>query len=301
MRICFFLLFLAAVPAWAGDGHLMIQRHPEMEARYGSAPAKLRVYDASGNRVVGSAADGSLIAGEAVSLPEGWYFVEVGSLRADANLKKVYVAEERTTVVPTGWVRVRTIPLEEQPTRGCAQWTAALHAFVQGSGTELAAIHSNVAEGPTTYGAVQLPAGPAVVYFNSIPTYLDVIEDQVVTLPTGFVVPTSAATAQLVAGDPLDVDASRVGLCLDGGQHVPARTYALGTRNEAGETDWTEVRVEVADPEGPDALETAELPSRRLTGERATPAALTAEDQAAIERIRASSSPLRNRVPRPAN
>jgi hypothetical protein len=218
------VLLLLLVPAVAGaDGALYLERFT-YDDDAGVARSSLYVYTDSGLLIHSGRGSGSYDAGVTVPVAEGWYWVEVGQYRTEHNLQRLYVADGQTTVVPSGWVAVRTEPRARQP-RGCDQWNAELTAFkVDASGREFL-VASNRGTGADGEGMLQLPVGDFLVYFNSFPVEVTIQAGQIYRLPTGFQGPVAGQRPQLaLRGARSDVGLVR-SLCETGETHVPAGDY----------------------------------------------------------------------------
>jgi hypothetical protein len=288
MRKAAFLiaLFLPAFAAAEEEGYLYLHRHAEIAERDGAQSAELFVYGASGAPVA-AAGGGQFPSGELIPVAPGTYFVEVGRYRAPSAAARVQVESGRVTVVPSGWVVVRTPPLDAQPARGCSQWNAELSAFAGAAGPERAIVNSNRGSGVRTWGAIQLMAGPATIYFNEIPVTVEVVPDRAVELATGFQDPVFGARPLLATSREDDPSSIRLPLCEDGALQVPAGEYwasgAVATDVYPYERrEWTRVTVVPEADLGNEAVRPDRLRVPVFEGEGATPQPLTEEERALI-------------------
>lgn len=286
MRLFALLLVLLGASTANADplGYLLLPLHDDISERAGAATAQLYVYDEEGTVVAVDGHAGQFEAGDYVPLAPGWYFIEVGRYRTPSNAMKIYVEADHVTVVPTGWVSVRTPPLSEQTAQGCSQWTAELSAFaVDASGTR-ALTHSNRGTGVSDWGAIQLLAGEHVVFFNQLPTTVSVVEDEMNEVPTGYQDPMYGGRPMLSTAPDGDPDAVRVSLCETGALQVPAGAYwasgAVPTETYPYERrDWEAVRVPPSDDLERRSLRSDRLEFDRFEGEGATPIPLTPEER----------------------
>ncbi|MFT6398516.1 MAG: hypothetical protein ACJAYU_003274 [Bradymonadia bacterium] len=271
--------------ALAAPGYLLVNEH-SLSERDGAQAAELFLYDSSGEIVHSAQGGGQYPAGHYIELEEGWYFVEVGSYRAPANAVKLYVAAEHVTVVPTGWVSVRTEPMDSMPNVGCVPWIAQLDVFVSGEDGAQVLTASNQGTDVGTWGAIQLMAGEQLVYFNEVPAQFTVVENEVNELPTGYQGPVFGTRPQL-ALSPEDDGGLRLPLCEDGDLQVPVGTYwaAGGVAIDVypyERRDWAEVQVSSDGEAESDELHADRLLYGRFEGEGSTPTALTEEERALI-------------------
>ena len=270
-----------SVPAFAEPGYLLVEHHRSVAERDGAQSAQLFVYRADGEIVHSGEAGGQFASGEYVALDEGWYFVEVGRYRAPANAVKMYVSADHVTVVPTGWVSVRTDDIDTQPNVGCRPWNAELNVFATSPDGNEVLTSSNRGTGVRTWGAIQLIAGTQRVYFNEIPADFDIVADEINELPTGFQGPVLGSTPQLALSE--GADGLRVPLCQDGNLQVPAGTYwaAGGVAIDVypyERRDWAEVVVLPEDDLQSDSLRTSRLEYPRFEGEGASPMPLSDDE-----------------------
>lgn len=289
MRSAWFVLALVvAAPAAADEpGYLLLHHHAEIDDRDGAQGAELFVYSEDGAIVHSGRSGGQFAAGEYVELQPGTYFVEVGRFRAPANAVRMQVDAGRVTVVPSGWISVSTPPLSAQPTEGCAQWNAELNAFAgldAGAGT---LINTNRGSGVRTWGAIQLLAGEATVFFNDVPTTVSVVADEVNELPTGFQDPVYGVRPQLSTRPDGDPAGLRVPLCADGPIQVPAGVYwasgAVAIDIYPYERrDWNQVTVAVDEEPDHAALRAPRLEHPRYDGPGSDPEPLTDEERTRI-------------------
>ena len=278
-------LALLALPisAAAEPGYLFLHDHSSISDRDGAQPADLFVYSEDGSIVHSGQGGGQFPAGHYAELEEGWYFVEVGRYRAPANAVKFYVSAGMVTVVPSGWVSVRTHDIDEQPNVGCTPWNAELNVFATGADGNPVLTASNRGSGVRTWGAIQLLAGEQLVYFNEVPATFEVVENEIRELPTGFQGPVFGNRPQL-AIDPDAEGALRLPLCEDGLLQVPVGTYYASGGVPIDvypyeRRDWTEVEVLVDGTPQQDDLRTSRLEYERYEGEGSTPVALTPEER----------------------
>jgi hypothetical protein len=199
---------------------------------------------------------------------------------------KLYVAAEHVTVVPTGWVSVRTEPMDSMPNVGCVPWIAQLDVFVSGEDGAQVLTASNQGTDVGTWGAIQLMAGEQLVYFNEVPAQFTVVENEVNELPTGYQGPVFGTRPQL-ALSPEDDGGLRLPLCEDGDLQVPVGTYwaAGGVAIDVypyERRDWAEVQVSSDGEAESDELHADRLLYGRFEGEGSTPTALTEEERALI-------------------
>lgn len=206
------------------QGWLGIERHVAFENARGAAEASLFVYREDGSPVVAPTSNGGFAAGEPAGLEPGTYFVEVGRFRTRGGVARAVVSAGALTVVPTGWVSVQTPAVDTQPRIGCSPWQAELSAFDRVEGREVVK-HSNHDEGLGVTGALQLLAGPQLLYFNGLPAVVEVPERAVLELPVGFQDPVAGERPIIAAQRGDDPTAIRVSLCEDGALQVPAGRY----------------------------------------------------------------------------
>lgn len=274
-------LLLVPTLAAAEPGYLLVERHASIAGRDGAQSANLFVSRANGEIVHSGESGGQFASGGYVELEEGWYFIEVGRYRAPANAVKVYVAADHVTVVPTGWVSVRTDDIDTQPNVGCRPWNAELNVFATSPDGNEVLTSSNRGTGVRTWGAIQLLAGTQRVYFNEIPADFDVVADEINELPTGFQGPVLGTGPQLALNE--SADGLRVPLCQDGNLQVPAGTYwaAGGVTIDVypyERRDWAQVVVAPAEDLQSESLRTPRLEHPRFEGEGSIPVALTEDE-----------------------
>lgn len=270
-----------ALPAFADPGYILVRAHSELSGRDGAQAAELFIYRENGEIVHSGEGGGQYSAGEYVELDEGWYFLEVGRYRAPANAVKMYVAADHVTVVPTGWVFVRTDPIDSQPSVGCQPWNSELSVFASARDGSEVLTSSNRGSGVRTWGAIQLLAGEQRVYFNEVPSTFTIEEDRLNELSTGFQGPVFGASPQLSVTE--NADGLRLPLCEDGGLQVPAGTYwAAGAVTidvyPYERRDWAEVVVEPDGEAQSEWLRASRLDHTRFEGEGSVPAPLTDEE-----------------------
>lgn len=287
MRILIVLAVLVLPLAAVADepGFLLLERH-DIAERDGAQAADLFVYGEDGRPHPGRSG-GQYPAGEYVELAPGWYFVEVGRFRAPANAVKVFVESGRVTVVPSGWVSVRTPPVSAQPTVGCAQWNAELNAFVETADGTTALVNSNRGAGVQRWGAIQLIAGDHRVYFNDVPTTFTVVDGRVRELPTGFQDPVYGIRPQLSNAPDGDPSGLRLPLCEDGALQVPAGTYwasgAVPLEVYPYERrDWNQVTVPAESEPEDAAVRAPRLSHPRYEGAGASPQQLSDDERQRI-------------------
>ncbi len=279
-----------AVPTLASaqdNGWLHLRSYSEMESRDGARSAELYVYDAEGAVVHSGEGAGQFAAGTYAEVPEGWYFVEVGRFRAPHNVRKLYVVAGEVTVVPSGWVSVRTDPLEEQPRLGCNQWNAELNAFAIDAEGHNHLVNTNRGSGVQTYGALQLPVGDHVVYFNELPVVVTVTEDTEVSIPTGYQDPVYGQRPQLATGPEGAANNIRVPLCEDGSLQVPAGGYHASSIVEIAtypyeRRQWNQVTVAPFEARSDQRVRGARLEHDRYEGDGSAPDLLTEEERARL-------------------
>lgn len=289
MRLLALLLVLLGASAAHADplGYLLLPLHDDISERSGAAAAQLYVYDEQGAVVAVDGRAGQFEAGDYVPVSPGWYFIEVGRYRTPSNAMKVYVEEDHVTVIPTGWVSVRTPPLAEQTAQGCSQWTAELSAFAVDENGTRTLIHSNRGTGISDWGAIQLLAGEHVVFFNQLPAAVTVVADEMNEVPTGYQDPMYGNRPMLATAPDGDPTGVRVPLCATGALQVPAGAYwasaAVPTETYPYERrDWEAVRVPPSEDLEQRSLRADRLEFDRYEGEGATPIPLTPEERARL-------------------
>ena len=275
----------AALPVSAEPGYLLVQSHAAVAERDGAQPAELFLYRENGEIVHSGEGGGQYSAGAYVELEEGWYFVEVGRYRAPANAVKMYVAANHVTVVPTGWVSVRTDAMDSQPSVGCRPWNAELSVFAQRPDGSEVLTSSNRGTGVRTWGAIQLLAGEQLVSFNEVPSSFTITPDSLRELATGFQGPVFGAGPQLSLTE--EADGLRLPLCEDGALQVPAGTYwAAGAVTidvyPYERRDWSQVVVVAEEELQSETLRVSRLAHPRFEGEGSAPALLTDEEFARL-------------------
>ena len=270
---------LVAVGTAVAGGNLYLERYLE---RYdnGVAGTYLFVYDDQGRFIHSGEGNGSHSPAEEVELEEGWYWVEVSRFRTEHNLQRIYVEEGRTTVVPTGWVSVTTIPVDEQPS-SCDQWNAELTAFRVDANGDEHLVSSNRGSGVDEHGMIQLPVGPFAVYFHGFPIEVDVQAGQVYRIPTGFQGPVAGERGQIALHEEGSADNTVMALCEEDNLHLPAGEYWTSRIVPSDvypfeERVWNRVVVPATNDGGYVALR-AERVSRRYSGEGSEPQLITVE------------------------
>jgi hypothetical protein len=276
-----FLALAVSFPVAAEPGYLLVQNHAAVTGRDGAQPAELFVYREDGEIVHSGDSGGQFIAGDYVELDEGWYFIEVGRYRAPANAVKMYVAANHVTVVPTGWVSVRTDAMETQPSVGCRSWNAELSVFARARDGSEVLTSSNRGSGVRTWGAVQLLAGEQLVSFNEVPATVIVVDNTLNELPTGFQGPVFGSGPQLALTE--SADGLRLPLCEDGALQVPAGTYwAAGAVTidvyPYERRDWAQVVVQAEEEPESETLRVSRLSHPRFEGEGSAPVSLTEQE-----------------------
>lgn len=280
---------LVAVPGVAlAQGNLYLEKYFE-NPESGVANAEFYVYHDDGSMIHSGHGAGAYEAGELVEVDEGWYWVEVGLYRTEHNLQHLFVEDERTTIIPTGWVAVSTIAPADQ-VDSCDHWNAELNAFqVDGEGTEQL-VMSNRGTGVSDYGMIQLPVGDFLVYFHSLPLQVTVQAGSVYRFPTGFQDPVVGDRAQLAVHEEGAEDNIVVSLCEVDGIHVPAGDYWLSrivptTNYPYEERVWDPVTVAPTNDPGYVSLR-AESIRREYTGEGSQPVPITDADVEVLQNYR---------------
>lgn len=283
------VLMVLSIPLSASsEGALYLQQYLETYEN-GVAGASLFVYDSEGALLHSGTGNGSYQAGNSVPVEEGWYWVEVGRNRTEANLQKLYVRDGRTTVVPSGWVSVSTLPVAEQP-RSCDQWNAELNAFRRDHQGREQLIGSNRGTGVDDYGMLQLPVGEVVVYFHGFPVTVEVQDGQVYRLPAGFQGPVTGERGQVALHGEGAEENVVMALCEEDNLHLPAGDYWVSRIVPSDvypfeERVWTRAVVAPVNEAGYFDVR-AERVGHRFAGDGAEPVLITAEDGTVLTNYR---------------
>lgn len=266
------LVMTMAAPAMADPGWLLLPAD-DLAEEPGARAADMAVYRADdGTRISAPGLSGAWEAGAPVELDPGWYLVDVGTERSFANLRRLQVVSGFVTIVPTGWLSVRTLPTSRQPTQGCAGWNAELSVYVDDGEGGTTRVATNRESGVREFGAIQLAAGTYRVIFNGIPTQIEVLAGYDVRLPVGWQDPVAGGQPQLAVADGMLPGDARVALCADGSIHVPAGEYLAAGITQIPEypyerRDWVRVVVTPDDARDPERLAGPRTDAPVWTGE----------------------------------
>ncbi|MCA9564446.1 MAG: hypothetical protein KC561_13210, partial [Myxococcales bacterium] len=275
----------------SADGWLFMRSHFS-RVDDGSAAAEMHIYNSEGELIHSGRGSGGWSAGEEVAVPAGDYWVEIGRFRSEYNLRRFTVADGQTTVVPTGWVSVTTLVPEDQPP-GCDQWNAELTAFVVDADGEEHMISNNRGTGVVDYGRLQLPTGTYRVYFHGFPADVEILEDQILDLPTGYQDPVLGERAQIALNAEGAARNVILPLCENGGFHMPAGDYHISRIVPTDvypfeERVWDRVSVQEEDSRGYDDLGQAQVRSR-YRGAGSEPVAITPADSGVLRNYRSGA------------
>ena len=282
------LVPLEAVAQEDGQGLLYMNRLPDSRVRGGTQHAGLFVYTMEGEPIHSGEGAGAWLAGSEVVLDEGWYLIEVGQTRQAANVRKVFVSAGEATVVPTGWVAVETVELDDQPRIGCDNWFGRLDVYIRNAEGQEVEIINNGNTGIRDRGMVQVPIGEVIVYFHDIAVTVDVREDEVYEIPVGFQQPISGRRPTLSVGGEADEDSVRISMCEDGPLHVPAGTYWASSIVDISVApfearQWTQVEVPAEGEQGYSDLRVDETRHDVYEGEGSAPVVPSPEELSRID------------------
>ena len=234
------------------EGWLYVQRYLNKETiaeKGGIALTEVSVYDDQGMLIHSGVGDGSWSPGVPIPVPEGWYYVELGKYRTKWNLQKIFVKNKMTTIIETGWISVSTIARQEQPKVGCNSWKSEMVAFVEMNETEHL-IMSNSKMGAEEFGMIQMPVGTYKIYWQGLPTTIEVKAQKIARIPTGFWGPSSGIRASLSVEKNEHAKNPTLELCQDGPTHLPAGTFWEKTIQRTDEYPfekavWNQVEITV--------------------------------------------------------
>lgn len=231
--------FQDASDAPAPEGFAAILAPARGNLPKGGSTARLFLYREDGTPFSTGAAAGAYEPGTEVALPPGIYYAEVARTRTGLRVTKFRVEQGRTTVVPTGWVSVTAVERSDQPRMDCEPWFADLTVFERDEAGVAKMSQSNSHTEHAEFGALQLPVGEMRVVFNGLPVSVEVKENELFAIPTGFAMPPTGGNPQISVGDPADPASPRINLCTDGGTQVPAGTYRVGATVETNTPPYT--------------------------------------------------------------
>ncbi len=261
------LLFAATADA-DKPGRLVVPKLVQ-DGQPGFVAPKVWIYDEVGTLLPSDKSQGAYDVGEYVSLPEGWYLVELANVQHKDNRAKIFVKSKRTTVVPTGLVAIAVEPHDQQPRDVCNRWTGHLFVSLPVDPKPGPVIGTNREARGERLGIVQLIAGYYRIQWNRFYVAADVKANHLFTVPTGLVgpMPTKGYTLHAKKGHAPDNPGLR--LCESRPTRVIARSYH-GTYNKQitqfpfKQRVWEQLTIEL--PDGTDKAYRKERPVRKIRG-----------------------------------
>lgn len=262
------LLSAGAASAEKKPGKLIV---PQMikAGQKGFVPPKIWLYDEVGQPVASDKSQGAWDVGEYISLPEGWYQVELGNVRNKRNRAKLYVKSKRTTVVPTGIIAVVVEPMDQQPKDVCNRWSGQLYVSLALDPKPGPIVATNRDAAPHRVGLVQVVAGYYRIQWNRFFVAADVKPGHLFTLPTGLVGPMPQKKYTLHAKKGHAADNPGLRLCAHRPTRILARSY-WGTYNKQitqfpfKQRVWEQIAIEL--PEGADKAYRKNKPVKAVRG-----------------------------------
>ncbi len=227
----------------------------EMAGQPGFVPPKVWIYDEVGQLLRSSKSLGAYDVGERISLPEGWYMVEVANIRHRRNRAKMFVKSRRVTIVPTGLIAINVEPASQQPRDVCKRWSGRLFVSLPLAPNPGPVVATNRDADPGPVGVVQVLAGYYHIQWNQFFIGMDVKPNMALNLPTGHVGPMPQKKYTFHARKGHAADNPGLRLCLKRTTRVLARTY-WGTYNKQisaypfKERVWEQVTVDLPESKG---------------------------------------------------
>ena len=217
--------------------------------------------------------------GERLELPQGWYLVEVGTLRAPENRIKLYIKSRRVTVIPTGLIVVTAEPAAAQPRDTCTRWSGKLQVSLPIGDSDGIPISNNGNESHHPVGAIQVVAGQYRIHWNRFHLDAEVKPNQAYNIPTGLLGPMEHTGYTLHRREGVSADNPGLRLCSQRPTRVLAGTY-WGSWNRTianfpfKQRQWEEltIGVDIQTDDLYQRLPVPEISGRRHRGNGSQPA-----------------------------